>query len=308
MQVIEAGDFEIERRLDSYARARLSPDPRVVARIRARVMREARLQADLTRTTVPAASAARRTHRPRARRLSMASLAAAVWIGVAAGSIAAAQAGGPLYPARMWLEQATLPDQLAARATGELSRLDARLADALAAAARGDSGGVEAALHAYGRIADETIAEATGHVGLEHLVAAALDKHVAVLREVATRLADQANATAAGAVEASIARTIERNQGVIDRLDSTTPATGGADRVGGSASGGPPPTGREPAAPASAKSPKAAADATVKPTQHTTPSQKVTPGPTAEPTVKPTPRITSRPSPPQHTPRGTGDN
>src|SRR5829696_4196881 len=43
---IELRDYEVERRLELYARARLTPDPQVKARARARVMREARLRFD----------------------------------------------------------------------------------------------------------------------------------------------------------------------------------------------------------------------------------------------------------------------
>lgn len=311
MQVIEAGDFEIERRLESYARALLSPDPLAIARVRARVMREARLQADLPRVVVVGAPAARRIGRPVARRLSMAILAAAVWLGVAAGSIFAAQAGGPLYPARMWLEQATLPGEPAARAAAELTRLDARLADALAAAARGDTGAVQAALDAYGQIADEMIAAAVGNATLESIVAA-LDKHLVGLGEVASLLDDKGNATGAGAAEASISRAIEHNQDVIDRLESTKPAAGTGGEPGGtSGSGGGQPTDAGGDDPKATKTPKPMPEDTVKPTQDPTPN-KPTAAPTAkatpEPTVKPTPRATTQPTPPQHTPRGNGDN
>src|SRR5258706_16203122 len=99
---------------------------------------------------------------------------------IAVGAIAAAQAGGPLSPTRMWIENATLPTAGAARAGAELSRLDARLFEATAAASRGDVGAVEAALDAYFRIADEATAAAIGDSALEAQVAAALDKHLAV--------------------------------------------------------------------------------------------------------------------------------
>ena len=304
MQVIEAGDFEIERRLESYARARLSPDPQTIARVRARVMREARLQADLPRTTILGASTSRRIRRPVARRLSMAILAAAVWLGVAAGSIFAAQAGGPLYPARLWLEQAALPGEAAARTASELSRLEARLADALSAATRGDTGAVQAALDAYGQIADEVIAATTGNQTLGGTVAAALDKHLAVLGEVAARLADKGNATAAAAVEASVVRAIDHNQVAIDRFESTKPAAGaGGGAVGTSRPAGGQPTQAGGEGPTATRTPKATQDPSAnKPTS--APTAKATP----EPTVKPTPRATTRPTPPEHTPRGNGDN
>lgn len=312
MQVIEAGDFEIERRLESYARARLSPDPLAIARVRARVMREARLQADLPRLTVLGPPTARRIRRPVARRLSMAFLAAAVWLGVAAGSIFAAQAGGPLYPARMWLEQATLPGEPAARAAAELTRLDTRLADALAAAARGDTGAVQTALDAYGQIADEMLAGAAGNATLESIIAAALDKHVAVLGEVAARLADKGNAPAADAVEASIARAIDHNQDVIDRLESTKPAAGTGGQAGGaSGSGGGQPSNAGGDDPKATRTPKPTPNDTLKSTQDPAPNKPAsepTANPTPEPTIKPTPKATSHPTPPEQAPRGNGDN
>lgn len=236
MHVMDAGDLEIERRLDSFARARLTPDPQATARIRARVMREARLQFEAARIAahvMPAVSRAQR--RSLTRRLVMPFLAAALWLGIAVGSISAAQAGGPLYPARMWIESATLPSGLGARTAAELEHLDARLAEAMAAAADGDAGAVAAALAAYRAIADDALASASasGDADLEALVAAALDHHRVVLGAVAERLADQGNAMAAGAVETSIQRAIEHNETVIERLEA--PLGGGAGSTGGGA-------------------------------------------------------------------------
>jgi len=110
MQAIEVRDDEMERRLGAYARARLSPDPRAVARVRARIMREARLQFEASRIAVHIAPAlVRQTHRSLFRRVAMPLLAASVWLGIAVGSISASQAGGPLYTTRLWVENATLP-------------------------------------------------------------------------------------------------------------------------------------------------------------------------------------------------------
>lgn len=234
VQVMDAGDLEIERRLDSFARARLTPDPRATARIRARVMREARLQFEAARIAahvVPAVSRARR--RPTTRRLVMPFLAAAIWLGIAVGSISAAQAGGPLYPARMWIEGAMLPSGVEARTAVELQHLDARLAEAIAAAAQGDAGAVAAALAAYREIADRASASASasGDGELEALVAAALEHHRVVLGAVADRLADLGNATAADAVETSIQRAIEQNGSVIERLEAAQ--GGGRGSTGG---------------------------------------------------------------------------
>ncbi len=235
MQAIEVRDREIERRLDAYARARLRPEPKAVARTRARVMREARLQFEAARIAAHMTpSVALLSHRSTTRRFAMPFLAASVWLGIAVGSIAAAQAGGPLYPTRMWIENATLPTAGAARAGAEISRLDARLFEATAAASRGDVGAVEAALDAYFQIADEATAAAIGDSALETRVAAALDKHLAVLAAVAASLEGKGNDTAVEAVEASLQRAIVHNQAVVDRLDAH-----GAGGAGSGSPGGP---------------------------------------------------------------------
>ncbi len=323
MQVMDAGDFEIERRLESYARARLSPDPLVIARVRARVMREARLRADLPRISVLAAPRAR-SGRMVPRRLAMTFLAASVWLGVAAGAAFASQAGGLLYPTRLWIEQATLPSGAAARASAEIVRLDARLADALAAAARGDAGAVAAALEAYRAIADATLVATAGDAGLEALVATALDKHRVVLADVATLLTAKGNTTAAIAVAASVERAIDRNQVIIDRITSVTPGVGsggdggsgsGAGNLGGAATGansgagGAEPTDAG-ASPSATKAPRPTPDLTVRPIQDTTPNKptadaNATPKPTPDPAVRPTPRAT-QPAPP-HSTGSSGD-
>jgi hypothetical protein len=288
MQAIEVRDREIERRLDAYARARLRPEPKAVARTRARVMREARLQFEAARIAAHMTpSVALVAHRSTTRRLAMPFLAASIWLGIAVGSIAAAQAGGPLYPTRMWIENATLPTSGAARAGAELGRLDARLFEATAAASRGDVGAVEAALDAYFQIADEASAAAAGDSALEARVSAALDKHLAVLAAVAATLEGKGNDTAIEAVEASIQRAIVHNQAVVGRLGANgTNGSGGAGSV-------------SPAGPAATPGPSAGAgvgDGT---------------GGGAEPsngkpdkTPKPTPVPPDPDGPPEHSPHG----
>ena len=239
MQAIEVRDREIERRLDAYARARLSPDRKAAARTRARVMREARLQFEAAR--IAAHMMPSMAHVPRGsttRRVAVPLLAAGLLLGIAAGSISAAQAGGPLYPTRMWIESATLPTAGAARASAELGRLDARLFEATAAASRGDVGAVEAALDAYFRIADEATEAAIGDSALEAQVAAALDKHLAVLAAVAASLEGKGNDTAVAAVEASIQRAIVHNQAVVDRLDANRGAGTGSPAAPAASPGG----------------------------------------------------------------------
>lgn len=236
MQAMEIRDREIERRLESYARVRLSPDPQAVARARARIMREARLQfeaAKATERTAPLVVVA--PPRSLFRRLAMPALAASVWALIAAGSMLAAQPGGPLYATRLWVETATLPSAGAPRANTELARLDTRLSEAMGAASRGDSGAVQAALDAYGQIADEAVSASAGDRVLETLVAAALDKHRVVLTAVAEQLGARGNDTAAAAVEANIQRAIDHNRAVVERVDAR--GTGPSGNGGGSGTG-----------------------------------------------------------------------
>jgi hypothetical protein len=240
-QTLDIRDFEIERRFDAFARARLSPDPAATARARARVMREARLQFEAARIAAhvaPAVALAGRRSSPR--RFLTPLLAASMWVGIAVGSVAAAQAGGPLYPTRMWLEGATLPANAADRTAAELARLDSRLGDALSAAARGDANAVAAALAAYRQIADETITASIGDEALEALVSAALDRHVAALTAVAASLEAKGNTTAAAAVETAIDRAIEHNAAVVAGLAANgtgKPEDGDQTHAGGAGSG-----------------------------------------------------------------------
>ena len=236
MQAIEAGN-ELERLLALYARARLSPDPSSTARTRARVMREARLSFEAARIAVhvaPALAASRASFR---RRMVMPFLAAAVWLGIAVGTISAAQPGGPLFPTRMWVEAAALPSAPAARTAAELDRLDARIAEALTGIARGDRAAVEAALAAYGQIADEATAQSAGNSDLEALVAAALDHHRDVLTAVAARLADKGNTTASDAIERNIERAIEHSSAVMVTLSHDGAAPQGGSNGSGSGGG-----------------------------------------------------------------------
>jgi hypothetical protein len=237
MHALDIRDFEIERRLEAYARARLSPDPITVARTRARVMREARLQFEAARSAAADPSAALAAHRPLARRVAIPLLAASLWAGVVVGSVAAAQAGGPLYPTRLLIESATLPADGPARATAELDRLDARLAEAMGAAVRGDSDAVSAALGAYRQIADDAIAEAAGDGVLETRVQTALERHVAVLTAVRDSLEAKGNTTAANAVETAIQRAIEHNAAVVAGLANDGGANGGGPGAGATGNG-----------------------------------------------------------------------
>jgi len=226
MQVSIGGDLEIEQRLDAYALVRLSPTERASARMRARIMREARLSMAAGST----ASLPRSIYTVRARRRgglwrrgAGLLLAAGLSLAVAGGAMAAAQAGGPLYPTRLWLETIVLPADGAARTDADLVRLEARMQEVIAAARKGDRAAVAAALLAYQEIADEALLAATGDAAAIDRVRIALDRHLAVLEAVAAKLPPQASES----IGRNIDRAIERNGATLDRIESNKggPAT-----------------------------------------------------------------------------------
>ena len=242
MLAIDAGDIELERRFDSYARARLSPDPGATARIRARVMREARLQLDAARIAAFVAPAVASSRRTTIRRLAMPALAAAVWLGIAAGTMAAGQPGGPLYASRLWIETALLPATGGSRVEADLQRLDDRISEALAAANGGDRAGVAAALDAYAAIADDARATSGSELTLMARVEEALSRHQAVLTALVAGLDAKGNDTAADAIERNLQRAIDRNAIVLrtidGRGDGAAPANGAGNGSNAGGNGG----------------------------------------------------------------------
>jgi hypothetical protein len=157
-------DLEVYRRLDAFAQVRLAPDPAAMARIRSALMGQAVTMADaraasLALQAAPAVAVPERPsialRRPQVSRWSAAFLAACLTLGLAAGSVAASAAGGPLYGPRLWLEEANLPHAALPRANAQLDRLDARIQEIQTATASGNVGAVEAALAAYGEIVSD---------------------------------------------------------------------------------------------------------------------------------------------------------
>ena len=245
MLAIDAGDIELERRFDSYARARLSADPAAVARVRARVMREARLQIEAARIAAYVAPSVRASRSSTIRRLAMPLLAAGVWLGIAVGTIAAAQPGGPLYASRLWVESATLAAGGGARVEGDLQRLDDRISEALAAANAGDRAALAAALDAYAAIADDARASSAPETTLVARVEEALSRHQAVLSALVAGLDAKGNDTAVDAIERNLQRAIEHNAAVLETIGAhgggTPPGNAAGDgdsNAGGNGSGG----------------------------------------------------------------------
>ena len=209
---------ELARRLEAYAHARLSPDAATSARMRSRVMHAVHRADALTPSVVPPTTPSPAIVVPigaRGPRLALALLAAALMFAAFAVATVAARPGGPLYEARLAVEEALLPADPSARAAADLARLEARLDEARAAASGGDAGAVLAALEAFQELVDEK-ASAAGQ-SLEHDAALedALDHHLDVLNGLLSQVPD--------AALPGLERAIERSDRAVERIHERGP-------------------------------------------------------------------------------------
>jgi hypothetical protein len=298
---------ELARRLEAYAEARLSPELSATTRMRARVMAAAHHQAmlaraDADRAALAAAMAAEaqadRTRRMRWRRPLTALLAAGLTLGVSVGSVAAAQAGGPLYGARIWAETLTLPANADERAQAELNRLADRLAEAAAATAAGDLNAANAALDAYAAIVNEATAGAGNDVSAAATLEKGVQSDIGVLTVLVQRMTERGNDQAAESIQRALERAIEKSDSAVDKLHGKpvdTPGNGPA------------------ATPTREPKPAGAPEKTANPNKPTPKAAEPTPKPHPTPQPHPTPKVdatdnsvaTSRP---EHTPRGGDGN
>lgn len=204
------GTEELGRRLEAYASVRLAPRRDAVARIRANVLEEARMQALEARLERPSVFG----RGPR-RRLVSVLLAAALLLTAAVSVAAASSAGGPLYGARVWVESALLPADTNARALERIHQIDERILEVERASQSGDSSGVAAAISAY-RAAVSAALDEVGSDGdrLAHLKAA-LGLHVVVLETLIDQAPPQAHDGLSNAIDSS--------QKAVTKLDKTKP-------------------------------------------------------------------------------------
>ena len=316
------GDAIVRRRLEAYADERLTPDLATSSRLRARVLAVAHRHADLARadaalSVIPGALGASGTAfpvpRPRVSggatprsgsRRPLAVLLAAALALVAAGTALAARPGGPAYEARVWVETLALPTGPADRAVAQLTRLDARLAEARAASETGDQLAAHAALTAYERILDEASREviAAGDPVAVAALETGVGANVAVLQVLAERLPDQAAGGIAGALE----HAIDHSDDAIRLISGGRPDDGGTGPDAGQP-GDRPGTG-EPGVddPGSHPEKTPAPEPTGAPTPFPVATPQPTPRPTRPPVVAPTPRPTGPPTV-DPTPRPTPD-
>ena len=219
-------DDELARRLEAYAEARLSPSLASVARIRAQVMATAANIAAQSRPVV--------MRRPAWRRPVSALLAACLTLALAVGSVTASQPGGPLYGARIWAETLSLPSSAAERATAEVRRLQARLTEAAAATAVGDTRAADAALAAYNAIVGEATTRADGSAAANATLDTGVRRNIEVLSVLVKRVPEQARDAINHAIERSSAAVdgLRGKPGVEARPDSPgkAPKPGPQDR------------------------------------------------------------------------------
>jgi len=296
-------DLEIYRRLDAFAQVRLTPDATAMARIRTALMGQALALADarsaaLTAPTpLPVALPERPAivfPRPQ-RRAAAAVLAACIVVGIGAGSVAASQAGGPLYGPRMWIEEATLPSDPMARANAQIARLDARLQEVRVASGSGNGGAAEAALEAYGVIMADLDAQAAANGA----VAAMVDDDMARRQVVLMGLLDEVPVQAQDAIQHALlqgANAIDGNSVDPHPGDPRRPGAGGQDgsQGGGGQGGGSqgPGTGQgaaqeQGAAQGSGPNRESTPDRTLKPTKPPK-APAADPAPEAQPAATPT--------------------
>lgn len=219
------GTDELERRLGAYASARLAPDRIAVTRMRSSVIEEARMH------VLDARLSRRRNGR---RRLVALAMAATLTIGGAAGVAAGSNAGGPLYPVRIWLETAAMSPDQSTRALERLHQVDARVLDLERAASAGDQNAVAAAIDAYRAAVATAVEEAETGPDNDRLetLKAALGLHLVVLERLWHRVPDKAMEAIGHAIDAS--------HKAVDRIDAPK---GNKDKGGsGSNEGGAGPT------------------------------------------------------------------
>ena len=238
-----AGGQELARRLEAYAQARLSPDGAAVSRMRARVMLDARTRLEAAPTATAAdepipigwARSVRRLRRPAA-----ILLAAGLSIGAVGGVAFGAQAGGPFYNTRLWLEAATLPTDPTARTAADLGRLEARLGEFLRASREGNEDAMAAAHAAYQAV----VADALGTAGTNDALLAKLEetlgKHLTVLNGLLTKVPEQARSGIENAIENS-GKALEKAHGQQSQgggQGGGNPGSGQGGNPGGNPGGG----------------------------------------------------------------------
>ncbi len=315
----DVGMRELSRRLEAFADTRLSPSLSGTSRMRTNVMnaaqrRAALIAADRTFDAVAAATQPLVVERsrfamPAWRRPMVALAAGALMLALVGGTASAANAGGPLYAARIWIEMANLPAGALARADAEITRLDARLKEAHQAFADGDGPAAEAALSAYSEILIEAVQASSTDAAASAAIESSLTRHVADLE----RMVESVSPTGQGAVQHALASSTLILQDLDDAISQQS--RDGQGRSSDDLLGPAGPTGAKPAPPTKdpGAAPVAAPEATPKPAKTEAPytgghgyGNDATPPGHAEPKGTSHPDPTARPSDKPSAPKSGG--
>jgi len=249
--------------LDAFAEARLRADVERTVVVRAQVVAAARARAwSVAGASTPSGGAPRRgwLGLPRLARAPLLAGAGLLLVAaIAGGALAATAPGGPLYGARLWVEELTLPAAPEARTEAQIDRLDERLDEAVRAAESGDVGATVAALDEYWVTAGAALAAAGDDAARREHVTAEIGRHVVILTALTERVPDRA----AEAIQAAVDRAEERIQELLDRIPGKPATPGGPD--GATPRPAKTPPGKPEATPAPAKSPPGKPEATTRP-------------------------------------------
>jgi hypothetical protein len=254
MDLSDSAMFELRRRLEAYADARLTPSLDASIRMRMSVMGIAHRRAALMAATpavdaAPAITIAVTAERSRSaarawRRPAAALAAASLALALVTGTVYASKAGGLLYTSRIWVEMANLPANVIDRAHAEIGRLDARIQEAQEASTAGDAPAAQAALAAYSSIVIEAGQGSAGDPTAIAAIEIAISRHVVVL----TALADNVPLPARAAVQ----RALTSSTKVLDDLAGADQNDGHDGATGGGLSGTTGADGSKPARPSQA--------------------------------------------------------
>jgi hypothetical protein len=241
-------DAELAARLEAYARDRLTPDPAARGRLRAALIVRANEVLGPSRAPFGRPGVFGRLRW----RVAPAFVAAAFAVVLlAGGALAASHAGGPLYGARLWLEDVTLPSDPDARLNAETAHLQARLDEAAAAGAAGDAGALSAALDAYGR----TFETAVSTTGADTDRANRLGWVIGRQRDVLSGLVERLPAGAGDAMQRTLQRTQDRLH-LVENGGNPGGNPGGPPTAPGPGKGGGPGNTPDPNGPGKTPAPK----------------------------------------------------
>lgn len=226
----------LEDMLDAYANARLDPAGPVLARMRANVMAHAAAAAATHRvldtpTLAPARSRFAWLQAPLPRRAMALGLAASLTLGTTA-AVLAAPPGSPFYNARLVIETALMPSiaDIDARLAAYEEQFDARITEAEAAAASGDTAGLAAALAAYQGEVDNAVADIGFDADRLARLEAVLAKHIAKLEALSARLPTEV------ARQNAVDHAITTSERAVDRINQKQ--AGGNQGGGGNGGNG----------------------------------------------------------------------